>query len=202
MQKKYNYNSFEYDCIERWASYYYQISEVIKLKPEKIIEVGSGNGTVRNYLSNLGIKVMAVDIEKENNPDILASVEKIPVVDNFVDLILCAEVLEHLPFDKFIDCLKEIKRVTKKYAIISLPHWGRHFAMEFKLPYFKKIQWQYKFSLFPKKHKFNGYHYWEIGKKDYKLNLIKNKMLEAGFEIIDDYIAFEMPYHHFFILKK
>jgi len=50
--------------------------------------------------------------------------------------------------------------------------------------------------------KFNGEHYWEIGKAGYPLNRIINEIQRAGFKIEETYRIFENPYHRFFILKK
>ena len=202
MKQIFNYNNFHYDTIGRWCSYWHQITEVLKLRPNNILEIGVGNNTVKNYFQARGIKVAGLDINKENNPDIVASVEKIPLDDNSFDLVLCAEVLEHLPFAKFGICLKEINRIGRKYAVISLPHWGRHFSIEARLPYFKNLRWQYKLNLFPIKHHFNSQHYWEIGKRNYPLKKIKNAIRDQKFKILNDYCVFEMPYHHFFILEK
>lgn len=122
--------------------------------------------------------------------------------DNSFDLVCAFEVLEHLPFSNFENCLLELKRVSKKYIILSLPHWGRHFSFILRIPFFKKIKFQFKFSFFPIKHNFNGQHYWEIGKKGYNLSKIKNEIEKSGMNILRDYVCFESPYHHFFVLKK
>lgn len=51
-------------------------------------------------------------------------------------------------------------------------------------------------------HKFDGQHYWEIGKKGYPLNRITNDIKNAGFKIVKTYRVFEIPYQRFFVLKK
>jgi len=51
-------------------------------------------------------------------------------------------------------------------------------------------------------HKFDGEHYWEIGKKGYSLSKITNNIQKAGFKIKETYRVFENPYNSFFILKK
>lgn len=191
----------KYDNRDRWISYWQQIESVLLLEPQKVLEVGIGNKTVTNYLRERGIEVVTLDINESLKPDIIASVEKMPLSDNSFDVVLAAEILEHLPFEKFSISLKEIRRVTKKYAIISLPHWGWTFFLIFKAPLLKKIQFLFKISGVLR-HKFNGEHYWEIGKRNYPFSKIEKEIQNAGFKIVKDFITPDSPYHHFFILEK
>jgi len=191
----------KYDNRDRWMSYWQQIESVLSLEPKKVLEIGIGNKTVTNYLREHGVEVVTLDINENLKPDIVASVEKMTLPDESFDVVLAAEILEHLPFEKFETCLKEIKRVTKKYAVISLPHWGWTFYLIFKAPLLKKIQFLFKISGVLK-HKFNGEHFWEIGKKCYPLSKIKKEIERAGFRILKDFITPDSPYHHFFVLEK
>ena len=50
--------------------------------------------------------------------------------------------------------------------------------------------------------KFDGEHYWEIGKAGYPLSKIIKDIQRAGFKIEKTYSVFENPYHRVFILKK
>jgi len=50
--------------------------------------------------------------------------------------------------------------------------------------------------------KYDGEHYWEIGKAGYPLQRIINDIRKTGFNIKKTYRIFEWPYHRFFILKK
>lgn len=188
---------------ERWSSYWHQLDEILKLKPANVLEVGIGDGTLGYYLKySAGIEYASMDLRKELAPDILGSVASIPLSDGSFDLVCAFEVLEHLPFEKFGASLKELSRVARRYIIISLPHWGRHFSISIRLPFFKKRQWQKKFSFLPPSHTFNGQHHWEIGKKDYPLSRIHDSIKAAKLELVDHYIALESPYHHFFIMRK
>jgi SAM-dependent methyltransferase len=197
------YEFFNYSSPGRFASYWYQLSEVLDLKPDSVLEIGAGDKVLGNYLrSNTSINYQSLDLAADLSPDIVGSVDAIPLNDNTFDLVCAFEVLEHLPFEKFEKSLQEMKRVAKQYVLISLPHWGRHFSLEIRLPFWKKIRWQHKINSWPIKHQFNGQHYWEIGKKDYPLERIKNSIRNTGLEIVNDYVPFEMPYHHFFVLKK
>lgn len=199
---KEKYNFFRYTPIERWDTYWQQIKEVLLCEPKKMLEVGAGDKVLANYIkNNTQIDYQSLDIAKDLRPDIVGSVDAIPAADNSYDLACAFEVLEHLPYDKFQKSLKELKRVARKYVIISLPHWGRHFAFLLRAPGIRKVQAQIKFSLLPPEHKFDGEHYWEIGKKNYPLKKIKQDIEQSGFKIKKDYICPNSPYHHFFILN-
>ncbi len=191
----------QYDNHDRWMSYWQQIESILELKPQKVLEIGIGNKTVANYLRDKGIGVVTLDVNESLGPDIVASVDKMPVVDDSFDAVLAAEILEHLPFNQLQASLKEIRRVTKKYAVISLPHWGFTFYLIFKMPILKRIQWLFKISGI-ERHKLNGEHYWEIGKMGYPLSKIKKEIRRADFKILRDFITPDSPYHHFFILQK
>jgi len=191
----------EYTTKKRWICYWHQIDEVLKTKPKKILEIGIGNKTVSDYLKNQNIKITTVDIDKNLKPDYVCSVTDLSkyLKEKSFDTVLCAEVLEHLPFEYFEKSLKEIKRVTKNYAIISLPYVCINFRFSFKFPLFKQKKIFIQMPLY-KKHEFDGEHYWEIGKKKYPLNKIK-KIIQKYFLIEKNYLVWEHPYNMFFILK-
>lgn len=197
------YNFKKYCQIERFSSYWHQLDEVIKLNPFSVLEIGVGDKVFANYLKdNTGVKYTSADIAEDLNPDVVTDVLNLSFENDSFDIACAFEVLEHLPFDKFNIALAELKRVAKSHVIISLPHWGRHFSVDFRMPFFKRLKWHKKINLMPIEHKFNGQHYWEIGKKGYDIKKIKEKIKASGLILEKDYVAFESPYHHFFILKK
>lgn len=201
--KKDHYFNLNYDKKERWISYWYQINEVVKKNPESVLEIGVGNRTVSDYLKKAGIKVTTCDFDTSLKPDVLADVLKLPFKEKCFDVVLCAEVLEHLPFNKFKKALFEIKRVCKLYSIITLPHYSlTNFYLGIKLiPYIKRLELSLKVD-FPFQHKFEGEHHWEIGKKSFPLKKIEVDIEKTGFRIEKSYYPKENPRHHFFILKK
>ncbi|MBI4709150.1 MAG: class I SAM-dependent methyltransferase [Candidatus Portnoybacteria bacterium] len=206
MDKQVDKNHYEfrkYCDIERWSSYWHQIDEILKCQPQSVLEIGVGDRVLASYLkNNTDIQYASVDIDSALKPDVVCSVEYLKFKDDSFNLVCAFEVLEHLPFEKFELALLQLRRVSKKNVILSLPHWGRHFSIDIRLPLLKRLKWQNKFSVAAKPHKFSGQHYWEIGKKGYSLKNVKSVIKKAGFEILKDYIVFESPYHHFFVLEK
>jgi len=192
-----------YDSKGRFISYWYQINEIIKLNPKKVLEIGIGNGFVSKYLKERKVNVLTLDVDKRLNPDMVGSVLNIPFSDESFDLIACYEVLEHIEYKNIDKALSEIFRVSKSYAILSLPDASRVYRVYLQIPkigVFKRL-----ISLPRLKnpiHKFDGEHYWEIGKDGYPLSKITKDIERAGFDIIKTYRIFENPYHRFFILKK
>jgi len=199
--EKQHYDFKKYSDKNRWISYFHQLDEALKLNPQSILEIGVGDKVFNSYIkNNTNIKYQSLDIAEDLNPDILGSASSLPLPDNSFDLVAAFEVLEHLPYTDFEKSLKEISRVSKKWALISLPHFGPPLQLYFKIPFLPKIYLSLKIPFY-KVHKFNGEHYWEIGKKDYPLSRIK-KDLSKYFFIKKDFVPFENQYHHFFVLES
>jgi 2-polyprenyl-3-methyl-5-hydroxy-6-metoxy-1,4-benzoquinol methylase len=115
------------------------IEQTKQLHPKSILDVGAGEGFTLEALrknkiaKNLeGIEYMddALALAKKLHPEVMikkGDIYKLPYKANSFDLIICTEVLEHLEYpDKAID---ELKRVTKKYIIISVPN-EPHFTIQ------------------------------------------------------------------------
>ena len=126
-----------------------------------------------------------------------------PFSDNSFEVVACYEILEHLQYENFYKALSEIFRVSKSYAILSLPDASRVYRVYVQIP---KIGIFKRLIPIPRVknpiHKFDGEHYWEIGKDGYPLSKITKDIERVGFDIKKTYRIFENPYHRFFILKK
>jgi len=198
-----NYCNSNYVTKARWVSYWHQINEIVSLKPQTVLEIGIGNKVVSDYLKKSGIKVVMCDKDYHLKPDVVADVLYLPFKKDSFDVILVAEILEHLPFSKFSKALKEIKRVSKRWIVISLPDYDIfRFYLGLKFfPYVPKFEKTFKVN-FPGKHKFDGEHYWEIGKKGYSLSRILKVFELNKLDVLKNYYSNENPYHRFFVLKK
>ncbi len=104
-----------------------------EVKPLKILEFGCGEGEMITIVKQVfpDAHYTAVDIEenllesaKQKGADkvLLLNPEnvKLPFADNSFDLVIAAEVLEHVPSPH--ESLKEIKRVTSSHIIASVPY--------------------------------------------------------------------------------
>ena len=198
-----HYTNPSYDSKERFISYWHQINEIIALNPKEVLEIGIGNGFVYNYLKEKGIKIKTLDIDKNLNPDAAGSVLGIPFIDESFDVVVCCEVLEHLPYSEFSKALEEIHRVSRKHVVLSLPDVTTVYRINIELPRIKPIKKliPHPFHRSPQ-HNFDGEHYWEIGKTDYPLKKIESDIEKSKFKILRTYRVFEFYYHRFFVLEK
>lgn len=204
MEKQVERHAYEFEryCgVDRWGSYWYQIREVLALHPKSVLEIGVGDGVFGGYLKgNTSVAYRSCDIADDLKPDIVGSVEALPLPDDAVDVVVAFEVLEHLPFEKFETALLELRRVATHTVILSLPHYGPSLRLSFKFPFIGEKRFAWKIPHHPV-HVFNGQHYWEIGKRGYELSVVK-RVLEKHFTIEKEFVPFENQYHHFFILRK
>jgi SAM-dependent methyltransferase len=102
------------------------IFDLIPDDVERILDVGCGNGAITNILAE-NYDVTGVDRSKEalkfvKTKKIQASADKIPLPDNQFDLVFSSELLEHLEAETLGKTVGEIRRLTKKYLLISVPN--------------------------------------------------------------------------------
>jgi len=132
----------------KWAEVLYKSL----LSEGNILDVGCWKGEHLNYwckknpkLIPLGIdfSIEALDFSKKNFPNIKVQIgdvtKKLEFPDNFFDMVVCLEVLEHL--EKPEETIKEIIRVARNRIVVSVP-W----ELEVKSPY----------------------HVWEFNKQDFQ----------------------------------
>lgn len=93
-----------------------------------IIDIGCGEGFIVNFLNRaditgVDISKNALNIAKLKNPGCnfcTGSVYDLSFKRNSFDLVIATEVLEHLENPE--RALQEIKRISKKYCIFSVPN--------------------------------------------------------------------------------
>lgn len=160
------------------TDFFKDISELYKsLEVESIFDAGCGEGFVLSTLNKVKEikKCAAIDLDPAEVEDASknlpfcnvqqGTVYNIPFPDNSFDLVICSEVLEHLETPE--TALKELYRVSNKYAILSVPrepvwrmlnmarlkywndfgntpghlnHWNKNSFKEFIHPFFKAVE--------------------------------------------------------------
>jgi SAM-dependent methyltransferase len=200
--EKAHYEGKAYRSQERWNSYYHQLALVRRTKPERVLEVGLGEGVVAERLRADGILVTTLDIAKDLKPDVFGSVTEIPLTDATYDAVLCAEVLEHIRYADVPQALLELRRVSKKYVIIGLPHPGYVFSLVCKFPLLPRLPFFFQVPFFWKTHVFNGEHYWELGKRGYSVARFIKSANEAGLSLVSLESYEDDPGHRFFLFSR
>ncbi|WP_415280928.1 class I SAM-dependent methyltransferase [Candidatus Nitrososphaera sp. FF02] len=96
----------------------------------QLLEVGCGSGYYLTFLNKIGVKrIIGADISlsklthlKGLLPEselIVCDAQHLPFRNNIFDLVLCSEVIEHLPDPGII--LKEISYSSRRLAVVSTP---------------------------------------------------------------------------------
>jgi SAM-dependent methyltransferase len=103
-----------------------RIIGMIPTQVKTVLDVGCGDGRILRELSKryivVGADFAAHSVREAGPKAIRASSAALPFPDQSFDLVLCAEVLEHLPADVLQATLGEIERVAKVHVIISVPY--------------------------------------------------------------------------------
>jgi ubiquinone/menaquinone biosynthesis C-methylase UbiE len=124
------YNTMEY--VPKNAKLVYPtIMKVFKGKEIKTaLDVGCGVGQGVALMRNKGIEAYGIDISEKiksfwemGNISQFCQVtcaDNIPFKDNYFDLVVCTEVLEHVPEEGVTSVLKEMFRVCKKFCFFTI----------------------------------------------------------------------------------
>jgi len=100
-------------------------------KGSKVLDAGAGEGRWGELFKHTEYKTQDKEVGEPNwdysKIDYKSDITKIPVNDKTFDVILCTEVLEHLPEPE--KALKELSRIIKKKGRLYLTapqSWGEH----------------------------------------------------------------------------
>jgi 2-polyprenyl-3-methyl-5-hydroxy-6-metoxy-1,4-benzoquinol methylase len=101
-----------------------KIQEVANGKQLKILDIGCFPYHVGQALEELGHTVYGISsthepIKKKHISVLNVETDKFPYQDNFFDMVLCNEVIEHLP-QSSVWMLHEIRRVTKQHGFLMI----------------------------------------------------------------------------------
>ena len=130
LQKYLNPNPVQRYLLRR---FHRQIASLLQATGAKrILDAGCGEGFVVSYLlqGNEGLAITGIDcslealeMARQMVPGVLFDVgdlREMPYSDDNFDLVMCLEVLEHLPDPH--KGLRELRRVTSAHCLVSVPH--------------------------------------------------------------------------------
>lgn len=182
---------------------WHQLDEVIKLNPERVLEIGPGLGLFKAMAKSMGIHVETMDLDPDLKPDHIANADSMPFEKDSFDVVCAFQMLEHVPYEKSLEIFSEMARVARKTIILSLPDSATRWSMAFHIPRFG-IRWvsMPKPQLRVKKHQFDGQHYWEINKRGFALEkVIRDLSNAAPVQLINTFRVKEYSYHRFFLYE-
>jgi len=137
----------DYKYTDRKTRQRYVFEKYQPILKGKVLDVGADGLYLKTFLPS---DVEYVGIGLGSHPDLLKidlEKEKIPFQDDCFDCVLCLDVLEHL--ENIHDVFDELCRVTRKWAIISLPNPYNEVMNYFKHGKYKGGQKNTKFYGLP-----------------------------------------------------
>ncbi len=101
--------------------------ELIPSAGDSALDVGARDGYLSLLLAERFRRVTALDlnqpkIEHERVVCVKGNITSLEYPDDFFDVVLCAEVLEHIPPLVLEKACSELLRVTKNYLVIGVPY--------------------------------------------------------------------------------
>lgn len=194
-----------YFSLPQLFSFSHQIHLIHSLNPKNILEIGIGNGFVSNFLKNAGYKVTTADINPALEPDIVAPILDLRnEIEEGFDLVVCCEVLEHMPFELFVESIRVISDIGDN-CLITLPRYKRRWGFNglLDLPNVPIRGFNINFSIpFYKKKLQDSAHFWEVGYNKQTSREALLEHLKCNFdEVINGFFHLN-PYHEYFVCKE
>jgi 2-polyprenyl-3-methyl-5-hydroxy-6-metoxy-1,4-benzoquinol methylase len=199
-----SYFSDSYFTLPQLFSLSHQIEKINKLAPRDILEIGIGNGFTSSFLRRAGYDVMTADINPALEPDICAPLSELEEHLNGrrFDLVVCCEVLEHMPFNEFCTNIRILSKLGDR-LFMTLPNCKKYFGFGGlvripKLGY--KVLGVYISSRILKS--VPEEHFWELGSsRDTSLDEIIRNLRDIYSKVYTGRFAMN-PYHQYFIAEN
>lgn len=197
------YFSEHYFSYPQLFSFVHQIKHIVEMRPSSAIEVGIGNGFVSTFLRRAGIEVLTADINPALEPDISAPLSDLPgLVSVRRDLVICCEVLEHMPLDELDNNLDHLRALGNR-LFLTLPNskrsWGAAGILHLPKLGFRIFDWNIDVPW--RRPVEGGPHFWEVGYNPRCTRAaIIDRLKQRYIKVRSGRFAFN-PYHIYFICE-
>jgi SAM-dependent methyltransferase len=187
----------------RLVTLWHQAQEVARAAPAggRVLEIGPGAGYTTFLLRTWGYRVTTMDFDPEVGADVTADVTRISFADESFDCVIAAQVLEHIPFEEFASAVREIARVSSGHVIITLPAPLVGLGMLFNRPGVAPRGFSLGLPYWVK-HRFDGQHYWELGKRDFGFRRVRREISGQDLEIVREFRPGLSLRCYFFVARK
>jgi SAM-dependent methyltransferase len=100
--------------------------EMIPTDVSLILDVGCGDGAITDRLAEswevTGVDSSPAALQHVRTTAVHASAAALPFADGSFDLVLSSEMLEHMTDEDYAGALSEMRRVTRRYLLLSVPY--------------------------------------------------------------------------------
>ena len=109
-------------------------------KKDQIVDLGCGEGVIVQKYREKGYDIIGLDYNFSSKDVVKGDLTKTKFEDNFFDLVICLDVLEHLGFEQQELAVREMKRIMKKNGriLIAVPNLA-HFASRIAFLFIGKL---------------------------------------------------------------
>jgi hypothetical protein len=206
---------------KHFSSYYVQLREILglpKSEVESILEIGPGQGILKSLLLNYPYRLTTLDISDNNAPDIVCDILHCPIKEKTFDLVMCFQVLEHIPYSHFSKIISLMASIARSYVFISIPYQRNTISFRMTLTlvnrYISRLSGSYNLTLpihvpqrdisekaLAKREDKQNPHYWEAGRRSFPIKRIVGDIESDGLSIVSRFHNPDFPYHYFILSK-
>jgi hypothetical protein len=181
----------------------HQIHEIHKMLPQSMLEIGIGNGFTSDFFRKAGIPVTTADINSNLKPDIVASLAELPgrMSSREVDLVVCCEVLEHMPFQDFVPNVRILRSLGKR-LFLTLPNYRKRFGVGgiLRFPKMRPFLFNWGIDLALGKG-LPDQHFWEVGFSAETRRSAIEDILRREYRGVTSGRFATNPYHVYFVCE-
>ncbi len=179
----------------------FQIDLSLGIEAATYLEVGIGSGLLGGILIKNGKRFVGIDNNKGLGPDLMGVLPYLPFGANSFDVVMCFQVLEHIPVSMLKKSLTELARVSKIGVVLSLPEPDDNTGLKnrFAKRFFKIFHLPKRWS--PRSVPIDSQHFWELG-CGLEIGEFISLAGKAGMKLKTNFRNPYNYYHHFFLFVK